>query len=162
MMTKLTGMKASAFADKRHFEPLGMHDVRWDDSEVGYSNGSSGLFMTLRDVAKLGYLYFNNGKWDGVRIVPPEWVRDSTARHIIVEPGNRPKVQALEDDDGYFWHVNSAGKYSMYVALGGYKETIVAVPDLCLVIVTTESRFGGSGTEHLLLMSKPTLPSIIR
>ena len=39
-----------------------------------------------RDVAKLWQLFLNGGKWEGSRLVSPEWIKDSLTPHMDLGP----------------------------------------------------------------------------
>jgi CubicO group peptidase (beta-lactamase class C family) len=79
ILTRTTGLKARDFAMKRLFQPLGIPEVRWFQVD-GYSLGAFGLELTTRDLAKIGYLLLNEGRWDGRQIVPAAWVARPPAR----------------------------------------------------------------------------------
>jgi CubicO group peptidase (beta-lactamase class C family) len=76
-------------------------------------------------MAKIGYLYLNQGWWDGEQIVPVDWVDTSTRKHIS---------GTLQEGYGYQWWVTKEGPY---MALGYGGQYIVVVPDQELVVVFT-------------------------
>jgi len=87
--------------------------------------------LSPRDMAKLGYLYLNRGRWNGVQIVLARWVERSTARHMET----RGLMNEAEDDGyGYFWWIDAYGGYSAHGYGGQY---IFVVPRLNLVAVFT-------------------------
>jgi CubicO group peptidase (beta-lactamase class C family) len=45
----------------------------WKNDPQGYYTGGSGLSLTARDLAKLGFLYINNGNPGGQSIVSEQW-----------------------------------------------------------------------------------------
>lgn len=75
----LTGQSLEAYASERLFPVLGITDWRWLADVGGVSVGGMGLELTPRDMAKLGFLYLNRGTWDGQELLPPDWVRLTTA-----------------------------------------------------------------------------------
>jgi hypothetical protein len=77
-------------------------------------------------MAKIGYLYLNEGLWDGEQVVSPAWVEASTRKHISAE--------TLEDGYGYQWWVDDSG---IYMALGYAGQYIVVVPEKEMVVVFT-------------------------
>jgi CubicO group peptidase (beta-lactamase class C family) len=81
--------------------------------------------MRPHDMAKIGYLYLNEGRWDGEQIVPAAWVAASTRKHISA---------TLQDGYGYQWWVRGDG---VYMALGYGGQFIVVVPEKDLVVVFT-------------------------
>jgi CubicO group peptidase (beta-lactamase class C family) len=120
-----TGQSALAFAEEHLFGPLGISDVRWPSNPQGISIGWGELRMIPRDMAKIGYLYLNDGLWDGQQIVPAAWVRASASRHTRA---------TLSDGYGYQWWVDAAG---FYMALGYAGQFIYVVPEKDMVVVFT-------------------------
>ncbi len=122
-----TGMSANEFAVEHLFSPLGISDVDWSSSTQGISVGYSELRMRPQDMAKIGLLYLNEGRWDGEQIVPSEWVVSSTSHFIPA---------TLEDGYGYQWWVDDSG---MYLALGYRGQFIFVIPEKEMVVVFTSS-----------------------
>ena len=60
-------------------------DLYWTEDAQGYNIGSHGLCLKPRDMAKFGYLYLNQGLWDGEQIVPSDYVQASTQKQIGVD-----------------------------------------------------------------------------
>ena len=63
-----SGMKTLEFAKKYLFDPLGIKDFDWTESPEGINNGFSGLRLHPKDMAKIGLLYLNQGKWENKQI----------------------------------------------------------------------------------------------
>jgi CubicO group peptidase (beta-lactamase class C family) len=126
VIEEATGMSAVDYAQQNLFDPLGITQVEWAQDPQGHTSGGYGLRLAPRDMAKFGYLYLNNGLWDGKQIVPAEWTADSTTKHIDADP--------LSDGYGYQWWVDKNG---YYMALGYGGQYIIVKPDLNLVVVFT-------------------------
>lgn len=122
-----TGMSAFLFAEKNLFAPLGISDVHWPSNPQGITVGYNGLHMRPRDMAKIGYLYLNNGLWDGKRIVSSQWIKDSTRRHITTNSGFSPGY-------GYQWWIVSPG---IYTAVGAQGQYIIVAPEKNMLAVFT-------------------------
>jgi len=56
------------------FDPLGI-DAVFETDASGTFVGSSYAYMSARDLAKFGFLYLNDGVWNGERILPEGWVQ---------------------------------------------------------------------------------------
>ncbi|NRP85273.1 6-aminohexanoate-dimer hydrolase [Ensifer adhaerens] len=82
MLQKTTGRPIDLLAEGMLFRPLGIHDVEWVRYADGTPNAVSGLRMRPRDVAKIGQLVLDRGKWNGVQIVSEPWVDESTNPHV--------------------------------------------------------------------------------
>ncbi len=92
-----TGMSAFKFAKQHLFDPIGIKNVRWDEDRQGYTATAWGLYTTVREFGKFGFLILNKGKWDDKQIVSEAWVEKATKTDSSV------KMWAAY---GYLWHVN--------------------------------------------------------
>ena len=123
-------MTARDFANEQLFQPLGIAPVppaRWGSDPQGITTGGFGLQLQPRDMAKLGYLYLNQGRWAGRQIVSSDWVAVSTTKHSVWEEQNRAY--------GYLWWLYPAQGYYSAMGMGG--QQIHIVPKLNLVVVFT-------------------------
>lgn len=73
-----TGEHALAYAAKHLFAPLGITEYYWKQTPSGETDVEGGLYLSARDLAKIGYLYANDGMWEGKRILPEGWVKEAT------------------------------------------------------------------------------------
>jgi CubicO group peptidase (beta-lactamase class C family) len=130
ILQEVTGTTTQAFAQAHLFDPLGISNVAWSADQGGITTGGWGLRLTPRDMAKLGYLYLNDGVWDGEQIVPAAWIQDSVERRFQVP-------NPLEPWDlyyGYSWWLHQIGPYAAH---GRHGQFIYVLPDLDLVVVFT-------------------------
>jgi len=125
IIQETTGMSAAEFAEEHLFGPLGISDVAWPSNPQGITIGWGDLRLRPHDMAKIGYLYLNEGRWDGEQIVPADWVATSTRKHISA---------TLQDGYGYQWWVADNG---VYMALGYAGQFIFVAPEEALVSVFT-------------------------
>ena len=128
LISQACEMDTLEFADQYLFNPLGIINYRWEQNEEGNPNGSWGLELTLRDMAKFGYLYLNNGEWDGEQILPPDWVELSSRRyHQVPDP-----LVPWNLYYGFLWWVHGDGFYAAH----GYKgQFIYLAPQYDLIVV---------------------------
>ncbi|MGD8405579.1 MAG: serine hydrolase [Anaerolineales bacterium] len=129
IIQETTGISTLEYAQEKLFSPLGISGVTWETDPRSIPLGNTGLMLSSRDMAKLGYLYLNRGQWNGEQIVPAKWVDQSTAKHIET----KGLMNEAEDDGyGYFWWIDAYGGYSAHGFGGQY---IFVVPKLNLVAV---------------------------
>jgi len=133
ILSKATKTSTLAFAQKNLFEPLGIHSAFWHQDPQGYYIGSFGLGLSARDLAKIGFLYLNNGYWNGQSIVSEHWVKESTAQQI--QAFSPPLYGTF--GYGYQWWVKKVDGCSSFRAWGRRGQFIVVVPELDLVIAVT-------------------------
>jgi len=127
IIQETTGVGAYEFAEEHLFGPLGISDVAWPVSPQGINVGWGELRMRPHDMAKIGYLYLNNGRWEDKQIIPSEWIAASTREHI---------TGTLMDGYGYQWWTRNDG---VYLALGYAGQFIFVVPELDLVASVTSN-----------------------
>lgn len=131
ILEKSTKVSTLEFADQHLFKPLGIRQRHWDNDPQGYYMGGFGLSLVARDLAKIGFLYVNNGYWDNQAIVSEQWVQASTRyrwyAHRIYGPTGY----------GYQWWVKDLDGCHSYRAWGRRGQFIVVVPKLDLVVVVT-------------------------
>jgi hypothetical protein len=87
VLTRTTGISAFDFARERLFAPLGITHAAWSTDADGVSHGWGDLQLQPRDMAKLGYLWLHNGRWDGRQVIPADYLAQALTSHISVQPG---------------------------------------------------------------------------
>ena len=126
IITERTGMPMDEYLKSRLFEPLGITDYLWEKCPRGITKGGWGLFMHTEDMAKLGQLYLNKGKWNGKQIIPESWAEASVTK----------KVDSIEGTYGYgyqLWMEERPGSFEYNGMLG---QNVLIYPDVDMVIVT--------------------------
>jgi len=68
------GQDYHSFPDQELFHKIGMRKATFEADVSGTFIGSSYLYATARDWARLGELYRNNGIWGNTPILPEGWV----------------------------------------------------------------------------------------
>jgi CubicO group peptidase (beta-lactamase class C family) len=148
IIQEATGTRTLSFARTHLFEPLGITRVYWPSDPHGIAFGAGGLWMTARDMAKIGQLYLQGGVWDGKQIVPAEWVEASIAQQVNAH-GPAPYY-------GYQWWVRSNGTFAAH----GYRgQRIFVVPDLEMVVVFTGDISGNAPSAILASFIVPAAQS---
>ena len=150
---KVSGQRADKFAEESLFKPLGITHFHWLKYPNGVVQTGGGLYMRPRDMAKIGYLFLNGGRWQGKQIVSERWVRDSTTQ------------QAPDRTYGYQWWLGKlqAGNRAVatYAAQGRGGQFILVFPELKMVAVFTGWNDGnGLGEQPLDLLQRFVLPAV--
>jgi CubicO group peptidase (beta-lactamase class C family) len=87
VLTKATGASALDLARAELFAPLGISKVAWLTDTDGVSHGWGDLELQPRDMAKLGYLWLHNGRWEDKQVIPADYLAKALTSHISVQPG---------------------------------------------------------------------------
>ena len=95
-----TGIPVDEYAEKYLFKPLGISRYYWKRTPTGLLDTEGGLYLEPEDLAKFGWLYLNDGMWEGSRILPEGWVQATVKPHVAdVAPGDDNENIAY----GYQW-----------------------------------------------------------
>ena len=126
IVTKRTGETLTEYLTPRLFGPLGITKYYWETCPKGITKGGWGLFLCAEDMAKLGQLYLQRGKWNGQQLVSEYWMEISTARHL--------KTQNDTYGYGYqLWMEQRPGSFEYNGMLG---QNVIIYPDMDMVLVT--------------------------
>lgn len=126
IVTKRTGETLTEYLTPRLFGPLGITKYYWETCPKGITKGGWGLFLCTEDMAKLGQLYLQRGKWNGQQLVSEYWIEISTARHL--------KTQNDTYGYGYqLWMEQRPGSFEYNGMLG---QNVIIYPDMDMVLVT--------------------------
>ena len=143
ILSKSTETSTLDFAKQFLFEPLGIQSAYWHEDQQGYNIGGFGLGLSARDLAKFGFLYLNNGYWDGQSIVSEYWVKESTDQQI--QAFRHPIYGTF--GYGYQWwagHFERDGQIlSSYAARGWGQQTLMVIPEFELVIAINSNDYDG-------------------
>ena len=148
VVQKAVGKTTAEYAREVLFEPLGIEEFEWHETPKGITFGWSRLFLKPADIARIGYLFLNEGKWDSEQMLPPQWVEISTEKYI---------TGTLQDGYGYGWWIKSP---EMYMGLGYGGQYLIVRPEEEMVIVFTSSLDEQDFYLPLRLMETYILPAV--
>jgi CubicO group peptidase (beta-lactamase class C family) len=134
VLREATGLDPLDLADAYLFAPLGITDRAWLRDGQGRPFGSFGLQLRTEDLAKLGLLFLDRGRWDSQVVVPSWWVSEAVFPQITGFQEYGPLTNA---GYGYLWWSADAGEHRVFIAWGWGGQFAFCVPDLDLVVATT-------------------------
>ena len=144
ILERTTQQPVAEYLQDKLWKPLGMeYPASWslDSAGSGFEQMGGGINARAIDFAKFGQLFLNQGNWNGIQIVPAEWVAESTAPR----PGDDTQWHSYTDwqaSGGYYQYLwwgmrRPDGSYD-FMAQGHLGQWIFVSPIDSLVIV----RFG--------------------
>jgi len=147
-----------SYAQGNLFSPIDAEVGDWMQDANSYYYGSHGISLTARDRAKFGFLFLNDGEYEGNQIISTDWVRESLQRYsdnIDISgwiPGITSRYGYFRDlGYGYQWWAAKAGDHQFNYASGHGGNLIILLDKLDMVIVTTADplhyQFGGKAWE---------------
>lgn len=137
ILERVTGEDIYTFSDKHFFRPLEITNYFWRKESDGIISAAGPLFLRPRDMAKLGQLFLDGGKWKGEQVVSSDWVETATATYI----GN----EANREGYGYNWWTarSQVGpeEVRIYMARGNGGQYIFVIPSVNAVVAFTGGNF---------------------
>jgi len=154
IIQRASGIPLDQFARQHLFEPLGITHVKWghtSDKEVILAGKR--LYMRPRDMAKLGQLVLNKGKWGTEQLVSKAWIQEST----------QPTTQISGVDYGHLWwnipFKWKDGAVLSVCAMGNGGQYIMILPELNLVAVFTGGAYNSADDKlPFAIMNQVFLP----
>jgi len=124
IIQRATNMSTVDFANQYLFGPLAFEESFWMEDPQGVAGGGDDLYLRPRDMAKIGYLFLNEGNWEGKQIISENWVRTSTS--VFVNLGG-------ELDYGYQWWIDADDDLYRALGYGGQQINVFHTQDLVVV-----------------------------
>jgi len=140
IIQKISGQKTLDYLNDKLLKPLEISEIDWETDPAGINTGGWGIRVKTEDMAKLGQLYLQKGKWKGKQILSTSWINEATSKQIEQDPS---ATQAQKDSSdwlqgyGYqFWRCRNGA----FRADGAFGQYIVVFPEKdAVVIITSES-----------------------
>lgn len=152
IIARATDSDLKDYAQENLFTPLGITVDEWTTDWEYYRIGHGEIYMTSREMAKLGVLYLKNGIFDGKQIVSADWVHDSLESYTENAWKYRVGKNFNDIGYGYQWWSARSGDIRYNLAWGHGGQQIVVVDELDLVIVVTAhphfAEHGGDAWKH--------------
>jgi CubicO group peptidase (beta-lactamase class C family) len=138
------------FATESLFTPLGIDRYLWPGDTQGVTFGGFDLQLRPLDMAKFGFLFLNNGTWDGEPIVSANWVNYTTTT-----------VTQLDSIRGYSRQWWTMLDYGVYHTAGLYGQYIFVAPEYDLVVVFTSGYGLNDVDENPQMVRDYILPAVM-
>lgn len=129
LVRRTSGMGLVEYLSPRLFEPMGFGPLGWEKSAEGIEKGGWGMYILPEDMAKLGQLHLQGGRWQvggqTKQLLPEGWVRQATTTQITGADGQEYGFHVWTHKEGgsYVMH----GMFGQYVAVCPRLDTVVAM-----------------------------------
>lgn len=157
VLTRAAGESLETLFKRRIADPIEMHAEAWDWGDyatidgvvVNGGSGNSGkhVLISARELARLGHLFLNRGKWNGKQLVSSQWIDAATAVQVSAQtPLGHPESNIDgRGVYGYNWWTNGvqpngerlwpAAPPGTFAASGHNNNKLFVIPDWKMVIV---------------------------
>jgi len=156
VLTRIAGEPLEALFKRRIADPIGMNPKQWDWGDYatnqgtvinsGSGNGNKHIFISARELARLGHLFLNRGSWNGRRLISETWVEQATRVHVPATlPWAHPSGFDARGCYGFNWWVNGlkvdgarlwpGAPEGTFAALGHNNNKLFVIPEWRMVVV---------------------------
>jgi CubicO group peptidase (beta-lactamase class C family) len=157
LVARGTGRPLLDYARERLFAPLGIEHLDWMSDNDREPSAAAGLRLRPRDIAKIGQLVLDGGRWANRQVVPAAWLKESVEPRVDVEPLVRY---------GYFWWLGAASVGDVPApwvgAFGNGGQRLFVLPELELVVAVTAGRYNepDGGRTPTAVLTQFVLPAL--
>ena len=157
LIENASGYNIVEFSNQFLFEPLNISSHYWGKYPDGTYDTDGRLALKARDVAKIGQLVLNNGKWNKNEIVTADWIAESTKKYL-----SRTK----DIDYGFYWQQTTVGykneKIRTILGWGDGGQFLFIFPEINTIIVSNAGNYGkGEDSVIFEMLEEYILPSIL-
>lgn len=135
IIKRSVGIEADKYAEENLFKALGISQYKWSRRKNNILATGGGLALRARDMAKIGQMYLNNGKWNDQQVIPENWIKASKQPHVSTHAGGY----------GYQWWIRrfkvNDQKIKAFYADGRAGQFIFVFPELDLIVVSTAQNY---------------------
>lgn len=130
------------YVEDQLFTPLGITSFEWPINGQGQAHMGGGLRLRTQDLAKLGQLYLNNGRWQDHQILDESWIAASLTPHAAIPEAPQGWLY------GYLWWLipyDVAGETYYAAAMNGNGgNRVFILPDWNITVVFTNTDYNTS------------------
>ena len=148
IIERATGTTVAGYLQEKIWKPIGMeYPGSWSLDENGFEKMESGINARAIDFAKFGRLFIHNGSWNGVQVIPAEWVAESTQADKSVDYDNYYYNDFIfADGQGYYkymwWGIQRDEQTYDFMALGNHGQFIYISPQKNMIILRFGETYG--------------------
>ena len=159
ILEQATGRSVYEEVEKQLAIPLGFQDWNIDNQSRKVNTSKSRfsayhIYVSARDLAKVGQLMLNKGKWKGKQLISADWIKKITSTvtpvSVVNKRYNRNDKSLTQFSYGYMWWIldkfyDRSDMQGAYSGTGWAGQYVTVIPQRNLVIA------------HMTKVSKPVL-----
>ena len=157
VIQRATHTPVDTYIDKKVLRPLGIEQRTWSYSPDHETMTGGGLELRSRDLAKVGWMIANDGRWEGREIIRKSWIDEALTTHRASRP---------DQNYGYFifegQYKTACGPHQVWYMAGNGGSQIVILRDMRTAIVVTRQAYNihGSSLQTQDLLERYALASL--
>ena len=140
VITKSTGYSLSKYMEEKLWKKIGVQSNDYWTLNNNKELAMGGLNISLRDYARFGRLYLNNGVYNKEQIIPKEWIEQSLDNSSPYSRADKNNSIENAIGYGYQWWIPD-GNEKEFLAIGVYGQFLYINPLRNIIIVKTSADF---------------------
>lgn len=129
IVRKKTGIGLLEYLSKRVFSYLGISDLTWETCPNGVEKGGWGLHLTMEDMAKIGILYMQKGRWNDKQLISEQYMNEAIDKHM--------ETPTVFSQYGYGYQLWLCEEDRTFQLNGMFGQNVFVFPSRNTVVVTT-------------------------
>jgi len=144
---KVSNVQTAKFAEDNLFNLLGVTTYKWGKLKDGYNDGGGlSLWMKTDDLAKIGELLLNYGKYNNQQVISEQWVNE-----LFSKENKLKALCGLKDSlHGYCWYEADYKNQIINYAAGYGGQFIFIFPSLQTVTAVNHNHATAEGIKQLI------------
>ncbi len=130
IVREVSGESLFSYVERKILKPLGITGAFWEKSPEDIECGGFGLYIFPDDMAKLGLLVLNGGRWNGKEIIPKSYIDKAVTRQI--------ETNGTGDFD-YGLHIWVGKDDKSFLFNGMFGQNLLCYPENGVIIVSNAS-----------------------
>lgn len=147
ILENATGMSVPQYFSKSIWTKVGAEEEAWwNTDEQGSAKASCCIHSNARDFARLGQLYLDSGRWNGVQVIPENFVMESLRPCEIPDSNGEPCGYY-----GFQWWLGKHRDIDFFYLRGMQGQYIVSIPEKKMVFVRLGRKRSEEQRDHVPL-----------
>jgi len=146
-------MNVEDFANRFLFAPLGITHYQWDNDDTNTPYGSFGLQMRVKDLAIIGQMVLQKGRWQDQQIISESWINQMMLPTFRFPPSKSESMK----ERGYgllWWLANVAGEDIHYASGYGGQYLILIPKHKVVIAIMSEWDWPATNSSHGMMLSR--------
>lgn len=155
-----TGQSIDQYLERHLFTPLGIAKYYWKKTPTGLPDTEGGLYLRPLDLAKIGQLCLDKGKWQGKQVVSADWIEKMLQPHVA---DVAPRSNQNNNGYGYQWWLLRSPTNSdevAYACLGFGGQYLIVSPKHDMIAVFNGWNIFDKRPLPLSVFWKSIIPSV--
>lgn len=129
IVKEVSGQGLTEYLKERLFIPMGIDGIFWETCPKGIEKGGWGLYICSEDIAKIGQLVLQKGRWGDRNLISEKWIEDVTSFHA--------RTPLNFGNYNYGYQIWVGKEDNSFLFNGMFGQNVIGWPDTGILIVSS-------------------------